>query len=128
MVPIVHKQSGAMVLFGALMSTVLFAASLKLIAIIANKTLSDRIVLLTQNAAKSGAGLINTEGEATATATTNDILVNYDHTVTISDCAPYSCLTVTVNYQKLFSNDTASYTVTAASYSDPNKVGAFLVP
>lgn len=122
------KKSGIITIFGALVTSALLIASAKTIAIISNATYRDKIYLLTQNAAMSGAALINTEGEAVAYTAAENILTNYEHTISITDCTPYKCMTITTTYPKLFSEESATYTVTAASYSDTNKVGSFLIP
>lgn len=121
------RQAGSItVTLVLLFSSIIFAMFI-LAHIILSFSLTDKTKYLVRNAAKSSAALINDQGETVAIDFANNLLQNYSQkNVTIADCLPYKCVTVTVTFTPLYYSTEQSITVVAASYL--SKVGAFLVP
>ena len=122
-----NRQAGAITVTTILLFASILLAMMLLAKIILSFSVTDKTKYLARNAAKSGAALINAEGETAAIDYANNLLQNYSQkSVTIVDCPPYKCMQVTVTFTPLYSSTERSITAVAASYL--TQVGAFLVP
>lgn len=125
------KQNGAIAVSGMLFAFLFIVMSTKLFVEILNYNSYIKIRALVDQAAKSGAAIIASEGETAAIDMASNILANYTNKdVSVLPCSPYNCLKIDITFD-LASNKTSTYSVTAANYLQNTGVpviGSFLLP
>ena len=125
----IAKNSGSIAIMCFLLAVTFVTALISFTAIESRQSYKLQVTKLAEQAARSGAALINTAGERVATETTNNILTSFSNkTITIRSCPPYQCLEVIITYEQPFGGEPTTVTIVAASYSDQTRVGAFLLP
>ena len=152
LVNLANKKSANITISCALICLAIFPLFTAIVLHAADTTAVTKATYLVENAAKSGAALINSQGRDVAYNTANTILQGYKNkAISVITCKinenqsedkdkdksedkdkdkseNNKCVKIVVILKKVFGNGNHIIRATAASYSDKSKIGSFLLP